>query len=737
MKRIKVVFVCLLLILSLNSVFAKNTFALVLSGGGARGIAHIAVIQELEKRGIVPDLIVGTSMGALVGGFYAAGWTGAEIEQLVLSNDLLGKMMIINNKPGQASFTSPDSLFEDNILVLEFGPNGIGSANGILDDQQVNGFIRENLMKVLDIDDFDDLSIPFRAIGADVTNGGEIIFEDGSLYTALRSSMSLPIIFPPVKLDDTTYVMDGGLVNNLPVNVAKDLGADIILAVDVNDALNSLTPVSSEKMETLSGSISAFTRSLNMSNSVPQYEIADWVLVPDVDEFDTVEFDKAQAILDAGRECVYENIAIFDKLERMLRYNPQKDFELYADRDNPIVMSINKGGVKGFSNELYEFVGEEFSPEAATRFESILSDIKYRNRLKDLSYEFADGVITLIPTYYNTLDGSFSLGLRGGVGLEYNGYDNPFFVVLPTISASVQYHVTPKAIISAGLVYHDTLSFQTRFSTPIGATSYYYAGIDLDYLNLSIISYPTKNGHLVRNDTGASFNTGFFWDVSSAFVANLSIGFDYSHLTGFVDPVDNKVLFPYSNISYGYALASVDYNTLDETNAMTSGANINLKFDVGFDIDYGKDDPFSLGYGLKAKASFVFGQYLNPVMGIFDAEMSTIRRHPFLSDSYVSTKGGIPTSDYVFGAIGARIGLPFANMFIDIAPFVEFYQKDSADLGDMMSRKMDYIPFVGIDEWTLGAKISVGTSTSIGIVSLDCYFGGSDTFRCSVLLGIR
>ena len=245
------------LLLTASTIFAKDTFALVLSGGGARGIAHIPVLQELERRGIVPDYIIGTSMGALVGGLYSAGWKADELEDLILSSDILGKLLVVNNHTGQMSFVSLDSLGNDNVLVLQFGSKGIGAANGILDDQNINGFIRENIVKVLDIDDFDDLPIKFRAIGTDITTGKEIVFDSGSLYTALRSSMSLPIVFAPVKLDEETYVMDGGLVNNLPVDVARSLGADIVLAVDVNDAKNTNRKKKPETLETLTGTVRA------------------------------------------------------------------------------------------------------------------------------------------------------------------------------------------------------------------------------------------------------------------------------------------------------------------------------------------------------------------------------------------------------------------------------------------------------------------------------------------------
>lgn len=737
-KARKAIVLFVLFVCSLSSLCAKTKFALVLSGGGARGIAHIPVIQELEKRGIVPDLVVGTSMGALVGGLYASGWTGDELENLVLNNDILGKMMILNNRSGKASFLSPDSLSEDNIVLMEFGSQGIGSSNGVLDDQSVNGFLRENLVKVLDIKDFDDLSIPFRAIGTDITNGGEIVFDSGSMYTALRSSMSLPIVFPPVKLENNVYVMDGGLVNNLPVNIAKDWGADIILAVDVNDALNTNKKVSSQELETLSGSISAFTRSLNMSNSVPQYELADWVLVPNVNDFDTIAFNKTEDILTAGRECVYDNIEVFDKIEQLTKRS-KNEFVKYSDRDDVVIYQIDKGKVVGFDKELRAFIGEKFDNETTAKFEELLLDIKYHNRFKDLSYEFDDGVISLLCTEYNTMDGVFSLGASGAMGVEYNGSDDPFFVVLPKLSVAVQYHAAQKAIISAALVYHDTLTLQSRFSVPMYKNSYYYAGIDLDYLNMSMITIPTKKGHLVRNDMGASIVTGFFWDPALRFVANVAGGFDYAHLVGLYDPTDEgRELIPYSNLGYAYFVTSLNYNSLDRKKAMKNGAKFDISLSVGADIDFDSSNDISFAYDFESNGSFVFGKHNDYFKGVLDFEIDTIRRNPYLSKAYKATYGGgIPTMDYIYSSLGVRCSIPGTQFFVDASPYVEFFQRYVASNDIYWTQDRNLVPFSTLNTWSLGAKLTLGMSTEVGTIYFDMFMGGSDTFKCSVLLGLR
>ncbi len=732
-----IAFICVLF-LSITTLFARDKFALVLSGGGARGIAHIPVLEELERRGIVPDYIIGTSMGALVGGFYSAGWTAEEIEDLVLNSDILGKILVINNKTGELSFVSPDSISQDNIMVMQFGSSGIGSANGVIDDQSINGFLRENLIKVLDIDDFDDLPIPFRAIGTDITNGEAIIFDSGSLYTALRASMSLPVIFPPVKIDDDTWVMDGGLVDNLPVDVAKKLGADIVLAVDVNDALNSNRKINPASIETLTGVISAFSLSLNMTNSTSQYKNADWVLVPDVSDFSTLDFDKASDILEAGKRSVYENVDIFDILEKRLKGNKGKSYELYKDMDPVLIEGIEYEGIKGFDKQLNDFIGKPFDEKIGSEFESLLLKIKRYNRLKSLSYEFKDGIIVLKATYFNSMEGAFSLGSTGEFGVEYNGVDSPYFIIDPNLSVAFQYHLSPKAVISAALIYHDTFTLQTRFSVPVFKNAYFYAGADFDYLDLSLLSMPRRNGHIIRNDYGASANTGLFWDIASGLVTEVSFGFDYIHLSEISNPIDNSMLHPCSDHGYAYFSTSLNYNTLNSKNALDNGINTKVVFDIGSEFVF-NEGGFSpvLGYSFKASSEMVFGLDAGVFRGIVELEADTIRRNPYLNSAYAITKTGIPTSDFLYGIIGLRGKFPKTPIFFDVAPFVEFFHKREATADDYWKIDRSLAPFSTINDWTLGAKIGLGLSTEIGTIYANFYFGASDKFRCSFMLGVR
>ena len=431
MRRKAIAALIIFLSIVLLPASARPRFALVLSGGGAKGIAHIPILMELDRRGIVPDLVVGTSMGAVIGSFYAAGYSGEELERLVESTDLMSYFLHLYAVRGSETLPSPFTDYDTNLLTVEFGSSGFGASNGLVDDQYINGFLRRHLSKVLDVRDFDDLSIPYRAIGTDITNKRKVVFSTGSLFDAVRASMAIPVVFSPVRLDDGSYIMDGGLEDNLPTDIARDLGADIVLAVDVNDARH-IHGEHRNDMSTLSGSFTQFSDYLTEPNSVENYDEADWVIVPDTAGFSSLGFGSTEAILDAGRRAVEENMGVFDALEdELAEWIPDMDRIGYGSIEAPEIVrvTIDEEIPVSALPELEEFVGRSMDYYTMTEFESLLDDIRRHEGLKAVTYDIHNGVIEVEGERYPSLSGSLYLGLTGGIGVRYDGSDGrePFF----------------------------------------------------------------------------------------------------------------------------------------------------------------------------------------------------------------------------------------------------------------------------------------------------------------------
>lgn len=228
----KLLYFLLMMTVALSSLDAqRKKVGVVLGGGGAKGVAHIGVLKVLEEAGIPIDYVAGTSMGAIVGGLYAIGYTPAEIDSMVLEQDWT---MLLSDRIKRSSLTFPEKEnAERYILSLPFGKEK--------KDRVIQGMIRgQNLMNLFsnltigyhDSVDFKQFNIPFACVAVDAVDGKDYVFDKGSLPLAMRASMAIPAVFAPVRLDSMVLI-DGGLNDNFPVDVARRMGADIIIGVDL------------------------------------------------------------------------------------------------------------------------------------------------------------------------------------------------------------------------------------------------------------------------------------------------------------------------------------------------------------------------------------------------------------------------------------------------------------------------------------------------------------------------
>ncbi len=235
---------------------ARPRIGLVLSGGGARGIAHAGVLEVLDDLHLRVDAIAGTSMGAVVGGLYASGMSGREIEELLTSVDWQGAF---RDRPPRAELGFRRKQEEHDFLVnLPLGVQGrkLRIPAGLVQGEKLTELLRRATLPVVTVTRFDELAIPFRAVATDLETGAPVVMDSGDLTTALRASMSAPGLFAPVERDGRLLV-DGGLVENLPIDVARAMGVDVLIVVDAGfplqtrDQLNSLTSVSNQALAIL------------------------------------------------------------------------------------------------------------------------------------------------------------------------------------------------------------------------------------------------------------------------------------------------------------------------------------------------------------------------------------------------------------------------------------------------------------------------------------------------------
>lgn len=203
----------------------RPKIGLVLSGGGARGFAHIGVLKVLEENNVPIDYIVGTSMGSIIGGLYAIGLSPEEIEKGV--NGVAWEKVF--NDFAYREFKTFRRKKEDfdffNIHRIGINSGGFQLSPGLIEGQQIELALDRLAYPGFHINDYDELRIPFRAVATNIENGDAFIIKNGNIARAMRASMSIPGALPPIVIDDTLLV-DGGLANNIPIDIARRMGAD-------------------------------------------------------------------------------------------------------------------------------------------------------------------------------------------------------------------------------------------------------------------------------------------------------------------------------------------------------------------------------------------------------------------------------------------------------------------------------------------------------------------------------
>ena len=293
---------CLLLTATSLTVWAAEPahpkIGLVLSGGAARGLAHIGVLKALEEQGVRIDAIAGTSMGAVVGGLYASGYSVQELETLATTLDW---QQALSDAPPRRDVPFRRKQDDRDFLVkqkLSFRDDGsLGLPLGVIQGQNLALLLESKLAHTADTRDFDKLPIPFRAVATDIASGEKVVFRRGHLPQVIRASMSIPAVFAPVELEGRLLV-DGGMVDNIPLDVAREMGVDLAIVVDIGTPLRDRKQLATV-VDVLNQSITLMTRR-NSEEQLANLHRDDILIQPQLAAFGVTDFGRAQDMIDAG-----------------------------------------------------------------------------------------------------------------------------------------------------------------------------------------------------------------------------------------------------------------------------------------------------------------------------------------------------------------------------------------------------------------------------------------------------
>ena len=279
---------------------------LVLSGGGAKGMAHIGAIKVIEEAGVKIDYIGGTSMGAIIGALYASGYSASELDSLFRNTDLAS--LIQDNFPrGAKSFYEKEDS-ERYALTLPFNDFKVTFPKGLSGGQNIYNELVGLLYHVRNVQDFKDLPIPFFCIATDIETGSEVVIERGYLPEAIAASGSLPSLFEPIEVDGRILI-DGGVLNNYPVEELRARGAEVIIGVDVQHGLR-------DREELLSAT--EILLQINNFRTVGAMKdkagLTDIYIKPDIDEFSVIDFEYKAAIIKEGETAAKLNQHALEEL---------------------------------------------------------------------------------------------------------------------------------------------------------------------------------------------------------------------------------------------------------------------------------------------------------------------------------------------------------------------------------------------------------------------------------------
>lgn len=394
-------------------VFKRPKIGLVLSGGGARGFAHIGVLRVLEEKNIPIDYIVGTSMGAIIGGLYAIGYSPDEIEKMVIAQDWSTVLSDYVDRKYIPLYLKQ----EHDRYTISFPIRGksVSLPKGISAGQNITKLLSRFTQPYHKQKNFDKYPIPFACVAANIVNGEEVVMNSGDIVFALRSSMSIPTFFVPMA-KNKQLLIDGGMRNNFPVDVAKRMGAKIIIGVDLQQE--------NKTYETLDNMYSIFDQGLSYLGLEKYYKNkkkVDVYVRPKVGDYSITDFNKADTLIKRGYIAASEIVGKLDSIKNLIgpAHPKMQNLKPLRDKDSLYVSKLNIIGLKTISKRslLGRLNIKEHSYITISKLEESINRAYAALNLKMVRYIFSGKDNTVLNIYIME-----KIQNRFNIGLNYNSW---------------------------------------------------------------------------------------------------------------------------------------------------------------------------------------------------------------------------------------------------------------------------------------------------------------------------
>ncbi|WP_299047248.1 patatin-like phospholipase family protein [uncultured Polaribacter sp.] len=635
---------------------------LVLSGGGAKGFAHVGILKEIDKAGLQIDYIAGTSMGAVIGGLYAIGYSGNDIEQIILNTDfeaVLRDKLTRNTKPFFEKETG-----EKTVITLPVKKGKASLPRAVSKGQNILNLLTELFASVEGANDFAKLEIPFFCIATDVETGREVILEKGDLPLSIRASASFPTLLIPVEINDRLLV-DGGIANNFPIALMREKGADVIIGVDVEGRLYEKEKLNS--VVAIMGQIMSY-QMYNKSNL--QKKGADFYIHPKIYKYNVVDFNEKEKILEIGKAEGKKYSATFKELATLQTYKKPKKVQQKTIKQY-LISDMNISGAKYYTRsfilgKLKIKYGDTISRKEITKRINLLSATKNYERIEYTLENIEGNAYALNLKLIESKDyASLKLGIhydllyQSGILANYNQKNllrkNDLFSVDVILGDNIRYNlnyfVDNGFYISYGLTSrYNNFRASTKFN-PIVSMFPNINSINLKYTDIT-------NQLFIQTTFNRKFAIGLgvehkFVNATTETIVSENVNDDeeftfdnsnYLNAYGYIklDTYDKKYFVTkgyFADLSFRWYLASSDFNNDFSKFAQTKGTlgfattffdklTFQLTNEAGFTLEPPKSDVFDYYLGGYNQ------NYINTFVSFYGYDFAELSNNSFIKSEF-------------------------------------------------------------------------------------------------------
>ncbi|WP_018344765.1 patatin-like phospholipase family protein [Cytophaga aurantiaca] len=593
--RAQIIIILLLFFFHLQATAQERPkIGLVLSGGGAKGLAHIGILQAIDSAGLKIDYLTGTSMGSVIGGLYAIGYSGNDIEKIARD---LNWNTLLSNKPDykNISIEEKDEYAKYSIeLGLEKLQPQIPS--GLIESEELWLTLTQLYSPVYDIKDFSKFNIPFKCIATDLSTGNAVVHSQGEIVTAIRSSMAIPSIFTAVGYDSTKLV-DGGIVRNFPVIDVKEMGADYVIGVNLFEGLPDIS-----KLNTAMDIFYQITQYRDAEDLVKEKRLCDLIIEPPLEKYSAGSFSDANDIIAIGKEIGKLYYPFFKKLADSLNaiqhihYSPDgrlpKSHKLVIDKIEFI--GIEKTNKELLQDKLGIEAGASYSiDELNAGFRNAFSTRYYKNVYYQLTPTEKDHANLTCIVKEAPLT-------QAKVGISYLTFTGFAVIANLTLRDLLFTKSRTMAKFAVGEYFRGFVQHRQAFGKK--TNSYFNISYEYDHLPLNL--YDESNKRVVYNINKSLFDLNF----TKVFTINWSVtaGTNFQNVRYSPEVTPEQISYR-GNFTEIFSYIRTESKTINSPNFPTSGhellAEIGIDYNRSLHISADTTDNYIEGISAKVKGT--------------------------------------------------------------------------------------------------------------------------------------